>query len=578
MPALKPGFVQQLKIRLQKIYKDRYSPEILAGLENIISKYQPSDAKNERWSEKDVVLITYADSVKSEKAKPFKTLKYLLGHYFDGEISIVHILPFFPYSSDDGFSVTNFRKVNPELGNWTDIESLAENFDLMFDLVINHVSAKSEWFQNFLRQSGKGKKFFIEEEPATGLSEVIRPRSTPLLTAFETANGTKHIWTTFSADQVDLNFANPEVFVEMADILLNYLSKGARIIRLDAIAFLWKKPGTSCLHLPETHEIVKLLRDISEYVNPAVIILTETNVPNKENLSYFGNGDEAHMVYQFSLPPLLLHALHTGNSSHLNNWAKSLPELPEECTFFNFTASHDGIGLRPLEGLISEDENNMLAENMQIFGGLVNYKSNPDGTQSPYELNITYFDALKGTAKGEDGFQVERFLASQIIMMEFKGIPAFYIHSLTATPNYPEGVAVTGQNRTINRRKWDLNELDILLQKDTPQKKIFNALKKQIAIRKKQKAFHPNAHQEIIDLGNKLFAMIRTSTDEKQTILCITNVTSERQKIVLPAKFNSFEIDLIEDKKINIQMMEPYQSLWLASGVAVSNRDSKIGS
>ncbi|MBN1985992.1 MAG: sugar phosphorylase, partial [Prolixibacteraceae bacterium] len=552
--------------QLRLVYKNKYSDAIKTKLANVISCYSQIRTHKEKWNEKDIVLITYGDSIKKEGEVPLQTLKIFLDENLKEQLSVVHILPFFPYSSDDGFSVIDFRKVNPELGTWDDIKQLTENFELMADLVINHASAKSRWFQNFLKQKGKGKDFFITENPETDFSQVVRPRSTPLLTAFKTANGTKHVWTTFSADQVDLNFSNPDLLIEMVDILLGYLSKGARIIRLDAIAFLWKKPGTTCLHLPETHEIVKLLREVAEFINPSVVILTETNVPNRENLSYLGNNDEAHMVYQFSLPPLLLHALHTGNSTYLNQWAESLPELNNETTFFNFTASHDGIGVRPLEGLLPENEKNELVENMQKFGGLVNYKSNHDGTTSPYELNITYFDALKGTKHGTDNFQVERFLASQIAMMSFRGVPAFYIHSLTATPNYTEGVAQTRQNRSINRRKWKMEELQKILNgsSSTPQKKVFESLQKLISIRKKQKAFHPNSKQEILNLGNSLLGLVRISENKNYTIVVVVNLTSEKQLFTLPPEFKNYTFDLIQNQQINQTVVNPYQCVWLS--------------
>lgn len=553
-------FIQNLESRLRFIYKEKYTYKTLQKLTKVITSYQSSAGSSAKWNEKDVVLITYGDSIKTENEIPLRTLKSFLNKNLKEQLSVVHILPFFPYSSDDGFSVIDFRKVNPELGDWDDVEALNEEFDLMADLVINHASSRGEWFQNFLKQKGKGKDYFICEDPGKDLSQVTRPRNSPLLTAYETAAGTKYVWTTFSADQVDLDFSNPELLVEMMDILLSYISKGARIIRLDAIAFLWKIVGSTCLHLPETHEVVKLMRDVAEFINPASIILTETNVPNKENLSYFGEGDEAHMVYQFSLPPLLLHALHTGNSSYLNTWAKSLPQLSGDKTFFNFTASHDGIGVRPLEGLLPDNEKNSLVENMKSFGGFVNYKSNPDGSQSPYELNITYFDALRGTAAGEDAFQVERFLASQTVMMSFVGVPAFYIHSLTATPNYLEGVAITKHNRSINRRKWQLNELEEILNSETPQQKVFSTLQKLISLRKRQAAFHPNAKQEILDLDNDLFALIRQS--KEQTIVVIANLTAENKSFKLPAEVN-FGFDLISDSETSDSTLEPYQCRWL---------------
>nr|WP_321356857.1 sugar phosphorylase [uncultured Draconibacterium sp.] len=552
------SFIKKIESRLKFIYKENYDKSILADLIHVISSYRINSSKGQKWDEKDVVLITYGDSIKTDDEAPLQTLRAFLNEKLNEQLTVVHILPFFPYSSDDGFSVIDFREVNPELGDWRDIEDLTIDYDLMADLVINHASSRSQWFKNFLKQHGKGKDYFITEDPKTDLSQVTRPRSTPLLTPYETANGVKYVWTTFSADQVDLNFSNPDLLVEMMDILLGYIDKGARIIRLDAIAFLWKIVGTTCLHLPETHEVVKLMRDVAEFINPDTIILTETNVPNKENLSYFGDGDEAHMVYQFCLPPLLLHALHTGNSSYLSIWAKSLPQLDGDKTFFNFTASHDGIGVRPLEGLLPDDEKNTLVENMKDFGGRINYKSNPDGSQSPYELNITYFDALKGTHKGEDQLQADRFLASQICMMSLAGVPAFYIHSLTATPNYYEGVEKTQHNRTINRRKWELDELQNVLSSDTPQKKVFESLQQLILRRKKQAAFHPNASQEILDFGNDLFGLKRKA--ENQTILVIINLCDKEKEVEIP---EGFTFDLISDSKLKSNKLQPYQCLWL---------------
>ena len=562
MSSINEELKNKIENRLKFIYKEKYTSKTTEDLIHVVSRYSQMNTSSEKWDEKDTILITYGDSIKNEDEVPLQTLKLFLNKNLKEQLSVVHILPFFPYSSDDGFSVIDFREVNPELGNWDDVKALNKDYDLMTDLVINHTSSKSEWFKNFLQQNGKGKDFFITENPKTDLSQVTRPRSTPVLTEYKTKKGTKHVWTTFSADQIDLNFSNPALLIEMIDILLEYIAKGARIIRLDAIAFLWKEVGTTCLHLPETHEVVKLMRDVAEYISPSVVILTETNVPNKENLSYFGDSDEAHMVYQFSLPPLLLHALHTGNSRYLLEWAKSLPQLKGDKTFFNFTASHDGIGVRPLEGLLPENEKLNLVENMKSFGGFVNYKANPDGSTSPYELNITYFDALKGTMSGEDNLQVERFLASQTVMMSFAGVPAFYIHSLTATPNYLEGVKQTKHNRTINRRKWNLDELEEILQTETPQRKVFTTLKRLISIRKRQKAFHPNARQEMLELGSNLLGLIRTSEDG-QKIIVIANFTGSKATINLEPVYKNYNLDLISDQTILDFELAPYQCLWL---------------
>ena len=556
----------KIKTRLEFIYKEAFSDELLQQLFFLIRDFPDTPVlSGPKWDEKDVVLITYGDSIIKEHEKPLETLNCFLNKNLENLVTCVHILPFFPYSSDDGFSIIDYKQVNPEFGSWEDILKITARFDLMTDLVINHASSKSEWFQNFLQGKHLGSDYFIALSPDTDLTGVVRPRSSPLLTPFETNEGVKHIWTTFSADQVDLNFANPRLMLEMIDILLWYVKHGARIIRLDAIAFLWKVPGTPCLHLPETHEFVKLMRDILEAVDPRVIVLTETNVPNKENLSYFGNNDEAHMVYQFSLPPLLLHALNTGNSYYLNKWAKELPNPAKGTTYFNFTASHDGIGVRPLEGLLPQDEFNRLIDSMKASGSLINTKRNSNGTDSPYEMNITYFDALKQTQNGQDDFQVERFLCSQTILLSLQGVPALYIHSLTATPNDYAGVKRTGHNRSINRRKYNAEELEELLTTNTPNASVFNELRRLIALRAQYTAFHPDSPQQIHEYGAAFFVIHRQSCINNEQIMIIANITGENQilkKEYIPGKLPK---DLITGESLDSSVMElnPYQVRWV---------------
>ncbi len=558
----------QLKKHLQFIYKENYSDKLLTEIIDLIYACKRKNTnKKEKWNESDIVLITYGDSIINQKDKPLAVLQRFLKQNMSNVINTVHILPFFPYSSDDGFSVIDYKKVNPELGNWIDIENLEKDFNLMFDLVINHISRHSKWFKGYLNGEGKYRNFFIEVDPETDLSEVVRPRSLPLLTKVNTSSGEKYVWTTFSDDQIDLNFSNPEVLVEMLQVLLDYIEKGTKILRLDAIAFLWKKIGTSCLHLPETHQVVKLIRDVMEYIDPTSVVLTETNVPNKENLSYFGNNDEAHMVYQFSLPPLLLYTLYAGDAQYLNQWAIKIPGLPENNTFFNFTASHDGIGVRPLEGLLPEKEKEQLLSQMIRNGGQISTKTNADGSVSPYELNITYFDALKETKFGADELQEKRFICSQTIMTALQGVPAFYIHSMTATQNYSEGVRQTGRARTINRRKWNENELLAELTNDTKTARVFHELVSIIKIRKNESAFHPSAWQEIIEFQNNVFVIRRTGRDNYSQVLSVSNITRTNVDIDLSKLLEIHEFtDIITGKKLpgNLAVnLKPYQTMWI---------------
>jgi sucrose phosphorylase len=565
---LNEQFIKNFRRRLTSIYGREQSQEELHAFLEQIDKNVKNKKTTQKWDESDILMITYGDSIRNDTEPALQVLHRFLNRHLKQELTFVHLLPFFPYSSDDGFSVINYMQVNPELGDWDDIIRLSEDYKLMADLVINHISKSSQWFQNYLRGEGEGKDFFIEEDPATDLSQVIRPRSLPLLTPFETSKGIKYLWTTFSDDQIDLNFANPAVLLEMVKVLLFYLKNGASMVRMDAIAFVWKKPGTKSLHLAQTHEIVKLMREVMEVVDPDAILLTETNVPNKENLEYFGNGDEAHMVYQFSLPPLLLHAMHVGDSKYFNQWVKSLPPLLPGCTYFNFTASHDGIGMRPLEGLLPDEEREALIYGMKQNGGIVSTRRNSDGTDSAYEINITYFDAMKTTVRGEDSLQKDRFLASQTIMLQMQGLPAFYIHSLLATANYNQGVHETGRARTINRRKWDEQEIETQLSQNTVHAAILTELKRRIMIRKNQKAFHPNARQQIIQAGECFIALRRTSTDGHQVIMCITNITPQQELTMPGLTGNAAQlIDLFTGQTPEIRhgalVLEPYQTLWL---------------
>lgn len=560
----------RVAFRLRFLYRDKYSEKMLEQFLHLIESHKKGSNKlYEKWNQKDVILITYGDSIIKESNKGLESL-YDFIRELNGVFSILHILPFFPYSSDDGFSVTDYYAVDPKLGDWSDIAKLNREIDLMIDLVINHISAKSNWFQSYLNENPEFEDFFIAIDPEEDLKKVVRPRNTPLLTPYKSKNGRKYLWSTFSSDQIDLNFSNPKVLIKMTDLLLYYIEKGARIIRLDAIAYLWKKIGTPCIHLPETHEVVKLFRDILDYLYPRTILLTETNVPNDENLSYFGEKDEAQMVYQFSLPPLLLHALYSGNSKYLSQWAQTIPDPAPDGTYFNFTASHDGIGVRPLEGLMPKEEKMEMMNKMVEFGGHISTKTNKDGTESPYEINITYLDALKGTSKGEDGLQTSRFLCSQLIMLELKGIPAVYIHSLTGTPNDEQGAKATGRPRSINRKKWKWNELKTHLTENKQAGIVFNELQKIIALRKMQPAFHPDAKQSVTFVQDEVFAVRREAKDENQVIVCISNIHDQSLEIDLPSYIKPKFIwkDLLKGVEFNLKIsnsysMDPYETLWL---------------
>jgi len=525
------------------------------------------------WDESDVTLITYADSILEEDEIPLASLHHFLDSYVKGHLNSIHILPFFPYCSDDGFAVMDYYKVNESVGDWSHIQAIASDYRLMADLVINHCSSNSEWFKNFIKGEGKGHDFFYTAPADASIEQVVRPRTSPLLRETETKKGIQHVWCTFSHDQVDVDFRNTLVLKEFVQIIRHYLDQGVRIFRLDAVAFLWKKLATSCLNLPETHEVVRLLRTLIEHAQPDAIIITETNIPNRENLSYFGNANEAHSIYNFSLPPLLLNTLVTGNCRYLKQWLMSMPPAQTGTTYFNFIASHDGIGLRPAEGLLNESEIASLISTMQGFGGEISWREGDNGVKKPYEINIALFDALQGTTAGPDRFGIVRFLCAHAIMLALEGIPAIYIHSLLATSNDYDKLERTGENRSINRHQWNYDSLKMALtDKTTQHHQIYTQLTHIIQLRQQQKAFHPNATQFTLHMSEQLFGFWRQSMDRSQNIFCIYNISNEQHSLLM-SDLNLIVTDdwhdlisgQVFDEEYQSIVLEPYQVLWITN-------------
>lgn len=580
MPArvksLKQKLTQQLAYIYQDITLDRSYQDIAQSLIEIMQLTNdcanPTPYTN-HWSEKDAILITYGDSIIETDEPPLQTLKKFLDDTIADTINSVHILPFFPYSSDDGFSVIDYSSVNEALGSWQDIQAISGQYRLMSDLVINHCSSRSAWFNNFIKGDGQGQDFFFTALPDDNLSDVVRPRTSPLLKEVETGKGTKHVWCTFSHDQVDFDFRNPKVLQAFTSIIRQYLDMGVKIFRLDAIAFLWKIVGTKSINLPQTHEVVRLLRTLIESAEPEAIIITETNIPNTQNLTYYGNANEAHGIYNFSLPPLLLNTLLTGNCLYLKRWLMSMPPSQDGTMYFNFIASHDGIGLRPAEGLLSDEEINTLIATVQNFGGKISWRSTDTGEQKAYEMNIALYDALQGTTDGKDQWNFERFICAHAIMFALEGIPGIYIHSLLGTQNDYKKLANTHHNRSINRRRWYKDKIETALNDDTRHHaNVLSTLKSLLNIRIQQPAFHPNATQFTLHLGLQLFGFWRQSLDRKQSIFCVSNISDK--SISLPLSELNLIIteswkELISDTEITELTQElkltPYQTVWISN-------------
>jgi len=577
--------IQQIHEHLDVLYGPQIAKEYSKRILDIFDRYpeiqihEKSATGSYELTQKDILLIAYGDIVQEPNQPTLRTLDKFLTNNLDGLINAVHILPFYPYSSDDGFSVIDYRQVDPNLGSWEDVRNLAASKRIMFDAVINHISQESEWFKRFLASDPDYRDYFIVPEPDWDFSDLVRPRTSPVLTEFQTKTGTKRVWTTFSADQIDLNFSNPEVLLEILDLLVFYVSQGASLIRLDAIAYLWKESGSPCIHLEETHRVVKLMRLVLDMTGKDVVVITETNVPHDENISYFGNLDpqtgsidEAHMVYQFPLAPLVLHTLMTGSAGPISKWVDS---LHESGIFFNFIASHDGIGVMPAKGVLSEQEVKAIVDQVLAHGGKVSHKSNPDGSQVVYELNTTLFDALNDPQNPNANFDIPRFMASQVILLSLAGVPGIYYHSLFGSRNSQSNLQRTGRARSINREKFDLSELETILNDPgSHQAQVFLQYKHLLSMRINQPAFHPQGEQKVLFLDDRVFSLLRTSPDGSSRILTMVNISSDTVKLSIDTQELGITAqekleDLIsstifEDKSGRLELsLEPYQALWI---------------
>ncbi|HSR21169.1 MAG TPA: sugar phosphorylase [Anaerolineales bacterium] len=518
---------------LAEIYGPERIASVMAHLENLVRERsgETTTPRAASLSERDAILITYPDQIGAGGEAPLVSLDRFAGQYLKGLISGIHLLPFYPSSSDDGFSVTDYRAVDPAYGDWGNIESLGRQFDLMFDAVLNHASVHSRWFEDYLRNEEPYRGYFITVSGQPNLSAVVRPRTTPLLTSFASESGDRWVWTTFSADQADLDYRNPAVLLEMLDILLSYVDRGARFIRLDAVAYIWKEIGTSCIHLPQVHLIVRLLRGILEMVAPGVVLITETNVAHAENVRYLGNGsDEAHLVYNFTLPPLLLHTFHSQDSRVLSDWIANMRMPGNQPGFFNVLATHDGIGLNGAQGILTEVEIRQLIHRVQSSGGFVSWRSGSEGAPVPYELNANYLDALDAGGAPDNANAAARFICAHAILLSLRGVPGVYFHSLFGSRGWPEGAAATGHARKVNREKLGAVTLARALKdRASLRARVYTGIKRLLLARRESAAFSPWAQQRVLEAGPGILALLRVGSANGEAVLCLHNVTPEVQ-------------------------------------------------
>ena len=527
--------LDELRLSLREIYPEHSEQEInsvWSQLLQILDPFRVNQDTNELeiesiWDSSSVVLITYPDSIYRKDESTLKTLTEFVKNRLSGLSSVIHVLPFLPSTSDGGFAVSNHEKIDDTFGNWNDLKDLSSKHKIMADLVLNHVSSSHPWVHQFIKSEDPGPSYIVSPSETNVWENVIRPRNTSLFTNINTKQGFKSVWTTFGPDQIDVDWRNPHIFLEFLKLLVRYITNGADWIRLDAIAFIWKEPYTTCLHLDPVHSIVKLLNKCLKIIKPSAVLITETNVPEKENLSYLIEGNEANLAYNFTLPPLLLEAIYTGKTDLLKSWLSTWKELPRHTSLLNFTSSHDGIGLRALEGIMDDQRIHNLLVESEKRGGLVSHRRLSNGDDQPYELNISWWSAMSNEGSDNTVFQFERFLLSQLFTLSIKGVPAFYLPSVLASPNDIDSFRKTGQRRDLNREKFEANQLlDVLKNFDSPASKNISYLTHIVKVRSRLKAFHPEASMKCISTNIANCIILQRGLDE-DSVYVICNMSSK---------------------------------------------------
>ncbi len=565
---------------LETIYKDHTTEELnlicnqlLQILDNFSEKSRYEEiSEDEKWDESFAVLITYADGVYKKGETTLVTLRELLSKYFGSLSKVVHILPFLKSTSDGGFAVSSHKSLEEKFGSWEDLKSISNKHYLMADLVLNHVSSSHPWVQQFIKCQEPGLSNVFSPSQDLDWKNVIRPRSSSLFSQINTEDGQKQVWTTFGPDQIDLNWLNPKMTIEFLNLIITYLSNGIKWLRLDAVGFIWKEPGTTCLHLPKAHSIVKILRILLNDLLKDGVLITETNVPQKENLSYLIPEDEADMAYNFPLPPLLLEAIISSRADILNSWICDWPELPKTTTLFNFTASHDGVGLRALEGLMNEQRIKDLLINCEKRGGLVSHRRLSNGEDKPYELNISWWSAMEDPGRDSNRFQYERFLLTQLLVMSLKGVPAFYLPALLASENDIKSFSMTGQRRDLNREKFKSEKLAAVFNNpESYANKNLKYLRHAMDVRAKLSQFHPQSHMECLSKNRADIVALKRGIGSK-AVFTIHNMTENK----INYRFIDYEFNKLIKNDLNMQdyltsnkynsnniELDPFQVIWL---------------
>ena len=463
-----------------------------------------------------VMLITYADSL----GKNLKDLDSILDTHYKDAVGGVHVLPFFPSSADRGFAPVCYDKVDPAFGDFGDIEKLSEKYYLMFDFMVNHISAQSEYFKDFLKNKDNSKykdmfirykDFWENGEPSQKQVDLIykrKPRA-PYIDA-EFADGTtEKIWCTFCEEQIDLDVSKQMTIDFIKNTIKNMCSHGASVIRLDAFAYAIKKPDTNCFFVEP--DIWNLLYDIDKTANEAgAEILPEIHEHYTIPLKI---ADKGFWIYDFALPVLTLHALYNHTGEYLKKWM-------EKCPMKQFTTldTHDGIGIVDVKDLIPDEDIEKIKDQMYSQGANVKaiYNSEKYNNLDIYQVNTTYYSALGNNDKA--------YLLARAIQFFAPGIPQVYYVGMLAGANDIELLEKTKNGRDINRHYYSVEEVE-----ENQKREVVQGLKKLMILRNTDPAFSLEGNIEIETEGDSL-VITRSYLDNK--IILKANLTTYDFEII----------------------------------------------
>ncbi|MEZ4873423.1 MAG: alpha-amylase family glycosyl hydrolase [Bdellovibrionales bacterium] len=556
-----------LKNLLHQLYDSHQVSSIVSHIQKYVSAAEHKvNIERKTFTQNDCMLICYGDHLQNQKP-PLQSLAEFYNSNYVNLFNAVHLLPFYPSSSDGGFSVKDFESVCPQLGTWADIENFEGN--LMFDAVVNHTSCQHKWFKGFAQGLDEFKDYYISFEHNDNRLEdyknVTRPRSTPLFTSYNIEGRDQLVWTTFSNDQVDLNFRNHKILEEWISLIALYVKEGAKFLRIDATPFLWKKPNTTCANLNETHIIVKVFRAFLDLYSPDTCLITESNVPHMENIAYFGNGtDEAQIVYNFSLAPLILHGGFYQNAGILKKWAFNFSHHPQNQVFLNFTSTHDGIGMRPLEGLVDDIDVVAMCEHAQLTGGAVTTRT-VGGEEKPYEINSTWMSFVFDERLPPEE-SANRFVGQHLIALCFPGVPAIYFHNMFGAFNDGDTFIATQHRRDLNRKRYKKDEFIQLTQEHPFHKMVFEKMSLLLRLRRERSYLSPSAAFSLLETPDEVFAFSRVAENIKGNFYI--NFSKDKQNIFIDGDqsilCSGSSRDSIDGSRL---LLNPFSYCWTESKV-----------